>query len=174
MAMKFIAERLGHDAAYNTHTMLNAVPQRDTFNSGIWQEMEYLTGAWAQEYGAVWVITGPVVIDNQPSGWIGQGDEFRVAIPYALFKIVIKDSETHPEKPDVLAFLYPQIGPTYHGKAPYPHQNYLVSVDYIEELTGLDFLTTLPDAIENELESETKEWLWAVSDNYFLRACPRH
>ena len=171
MAMKFITERQGHDAAYNTHTMLNAVPQRSTFNSGIWQELEYLTGAWAQEYGSVWVITGPVIIDDQPSGWIGQGDEFRVAIPDALFKIVIKDSESDPARPDVLAFLYPQVGPTYHDKIPHPHQDYLVSVDYLEELTGLDFFTVLPDAIEDEVESETKEWLWAMDDDNFLRAC---
>lgn len=47
MQMKLIAEEMGHDAAHNTHTMLNAVPQRKAFNKGIWLEMEYLTAAWA-------------------------------------------------------------------------------------------------------------------------------
>lgn len=170
LAMKLIAERLGHDAAHNTHTMLNAVPQRDEFNSGIWLELEYLTAAWAQKYGAVWVITGPVVIDGQPSGWIGNEGEFPIAIPDALFKIVIKNSDDEDQL-DVLAFLYPQIGPTYYGKSPYPHQNYLVSVDDIEELTGLDFLTTLSDDDEEEIEANTEEWLWSVDDENFLKAC---
>lgn len=171
LQMKLIAEELGHDAAHNTHTMLNAVPQRKAFNKGIWLEMEYLTAAWAQEYGDVWVITGPVVLDGRPSGWAGQGSDFRVAIPDALFKIVIKGSESHPDRPDVLAFLYPQIGPSYYGRAPYPHQNYLVSVDTIEEMTGLDFFTSLDDEVEDELEAEKKEWLWPVDDANFIKAC---
>ncbi len=48
-------------------------PPAEKFNKGIWLEMGYLTTAWAQEYGSVWVITGPVVLEGQPSGWIGQG-----------------------------------------------------------------------------------------------------
>lgn len=53
LQMKFIAERMGHDAAANTHTFLNAVPQRATFNKGIWLDLEYITSAWADKYGSV-------------------------------------------------------------------------------------------------------------------------
>ena len=52
MAMKLLVERLGQDAAFNTHTVLNAIPQRPKFNQGIWQNLEFLTGAWAQTYGS--------------------------------------------------------------------------------------------------------------------------
>ena len=92
LAMKLIAERLGHDAAHNTHTLLNAVPQRKKFNRGIWLDMEYLTAAWAQRYGAVWVITGPVFYNGAPKEWIGEAEkgELLVAVPDALFKIVIR------------------------------------------------------------------------------------
>lgn len=38
--MKYHAERISPEAARNTHTMLNAVPQRAEFNSGIWQDLE--------------------------------------------------------------------------------------------------------------------------------------
>lgn len=172
MAMKLIAERMGHDAAHNTHTLLNAVPQRKGFNNGIWKEMELLTAAWAQEYGDVWVITGPVIVDQKPSGWIGEEGEMKVAIPDALFKIVIKDGDS-PDRPDVLAFLYPQFGPMYEGGAPYPHQNFLITVDHLEELTGLDFLTVLEDDVQREVESWKPEWLWAVQDANFLKACQR-
>lgn len=172
LAMKFLAERLGHDAAWNTHTMLNAVPQRSKFNSGIWQELEMLTGAWAQRYGAVWVITGPIVIDGDPSGRIGEEGEFLVAIPDALFKIVVKDSDD-PGRPDVLAFVYPQYESRYYGQAPYPHQRYLTSVDAIEAVTGLDFLTDLPSDVEAEIEAGHPIWLWEVEDEEFLGACRR-
>ena len=41
----------------------------------------------------------------------------------------------------------------YKQGGPYNHVQYLVSVDYLEELTGLDFFTVLPDNIENKIES---------------------
>ena len=47
MAMKLLVERLDQETAYNTHTLLNAIPQRPKFNQGIWQNLEFLTGAWA-------------------------------------------------------------------------------------------------------------------------------
>lgn len=36
LAMKHHAWRLGRNADWNTHTVLNAVPQRQNFNAGIW------------------------------------------------------------------------------------------------------------------------------------------
>jgi endonuclease G len=59
----------------------------------------------------------------------------------------------------VLAFLYPHHH-LYKQAGPYDHTQYLVSVDQIEELTGLDFLTSLPDNIENKIESAVATSLW--------------
>ena len=112
LAMKFLAERMGPDAAWNTHTLLNAVPQRQSFNAGPWLELEELTGAWAQRFGAVWIITGPIIIDGKPSAFIGEEGEIPAAIPDALFKIVVRDSGVLPE---ALAFIYPQVGPGYQS-----------------------------------------------------------
>ena len=75
MAMKLLVERLGRDAAFNTHTVLNAIPQRPKFNQGIWLNLEYLTGAWAQTYGTVWVIQGPVFYQGKTLAWIGDEGE---------------------------------------------------------------------------------------------------
>lgn len=60
---------------------------------------------------------------------------------------------------DVLAFLYPHHH-LYKQGGLYNQVQYLVSVDYIEELTGLDFLTALPDNIENKIESVAALSLW--------------
>ena len=75
-----ISERLGQDAAYNTHTVLNAIPQRPKFNQGIWQNLEFLTGAWAQEYEKIWVIQGPVFYKKTTLAWIGDEGERKVAV----------------------------------------------------------------------------------------------
>jgi endonuclease G len=180
LAMKFLLERIKQDdadgnphspAAWNSHITLNAVPQRHEFNAGIWKDLEDLTGAWAQESGSVWVITGPVVLDLAPTGFIGDEGEVPVAIPDAMFKIVARGG-TDVEPPEVLAFLYPQIGPGYDAKKPYPHSSYLTTVDRIEELTSLNFFTVYDAQIQATFENVPTTKLWPrPSDNNFLKAC---
>ena len=170
MAMKLLVERLGQDAAFNTHTVLNAIPQRPKFNQGIWQNLEYLTGAWAQTYGTVWVIQGPVFYQGKTRAWIGDEGERKIAVPDAAFKIVIRD-KTEEEKngvggqdretPEVLAFLYPQLGPGYFGPSKdYRHARFLTTIDEIEELTGLDFKPSADATIEKRVEHRRAMALW--------------
>ena len=170
MAMKLLVERLDQDAAFNTHTVLNAIPQRPKFNQGIWQNLEYLTGAWAQTYGTVWVIQGPVFYQGKQLAWIGDEGERKIAVPDAVFKIVIRD-KTGEEKnnaaardretPEVLAFLYPQLGPGYFGPSKdYRHARFLTTVDEIETLTGLDFKPSANATIEKRVERWRATALW--------------
>ena len=192
MAMKLLVERLAQDrkhrhAAYNTHTVLNAVPQRPKFNRCIWRNLEYLTGAWAQEYGKIWIIQGPVFYPYQPpAAWIGEEGERKVAVPDAVFKIVVR-YKTGEEKnradgkdkemPEVLAFLYPQLGPEYSlpcsDDRNYRHARFLTTVDEIETLTGLDF------RLPGRLEGARADSLWnpGVVDpknrRLFLSGCRR-
>lgn len=81
-------------------------------------------------------------------------------VPDAFFKIVVKEDGGEF---DVLAFLYPQEGIAYRSPAGgvYDHTPYLTSVDVIEALTGLDFLTKeVPDDVEAKIEAivHTKMW----------------
>lgn len=160
LCMKQHAWRLGANADWNTHTVLNAVPQRQNFNAGIWLDLEDLTAKWADKFGAVWIVDGPVFEPqkNKPNAWLGEPEkgEMAIAIPTSLFKIVIHDTDD-PNRPAVLAFIYPQ---DVEGSAPFDHKPFMTSVDKIEEKTGLDFLTSLPDDIEKEIERKETTALW--------------
>lgn len=188
MAMKLLVERLGQDAAYNTHTVLNAIPQRPKFNQGIWQDLEYLTGAWAQTYHRIWIIQGPVFYEGKALAWIGDEGERRVAVPDAAFKVVIRDKTSEEkdratnrdkEAPEVLAFLYPQLGPGYFGppRKDYRHERFLTTVDEIEQLTGLDFNLSEGEATEKRVERRRATRLWEPSEvdlkrrRVFLSGC---
>jgi endonuclease G len=81
-----------------------------------------------------------------------------VAVPDFLFRILIRE-DPDSGRPKVLAFRYPQQG-TGFGKGPYDHKDYLVSIDSVEEATGLDFLTALPDNVEKDIEAKPAEKLW--------------
>lgn len=160
LCMKQHAWRLGAAADWNTHTVLNAVPQREYFNSGIWLDLENKTAEWADAYGAVWIITGPIFKNKKPSRTLGEDGEIKIAIPDALFKIVVKESND-PDRPDVLAFTYPQVCEDCKSqKSPFDHRKYLTSVKTIEAQTGLDFFTTLSDTDQNRIENVTAKKLW--------------
>lgn len=173
LAMKYHAERISPEAARETHTLLNAVPQRKVFNRGIWQDLECRTGAWANQYGAVWIITGPVFFEGEPKEWIGEPEkgERRVAVPDALFKVVVRESG-EADRPEVLGFIYPQEDAGYE-RGPYAHERYLVSLDSIEALTGLDLLSGLSEPIQREVESGQPERVWMVGEKYFTEGCKR-
>ncbi len=180
MAAKLLAARISLDADKETFTLLNAVPQMPRFNSFIWKDLEAHTGAWAQEYGRVWVIQGPVFDTKRQRRpcwtrylhWIGDTDkgEYAVAVPDALFKIVVRYDGNEVK---TLAFLYPQLGPWYHkakSELPnrdYAHERFLTTIGEIEELTGLSFPKL--EALKNVLTQE----LWPVSEELFIPPCPK-
>ena len=162
MCMKQIGWRLGANADWNTHTVLNACPQLRKFNAGIWLDMEYRTQNWADLYGEVWVICGPVLKDRKPARFIGDPGEMKIPIPDGFFKIVVKHAEG-TEEPDVLGLLYPHKEIEKDEKGAYDHRKFVVKVDEIEAVTGIDFLSALPDETEEKLEDEvdTDDWDWS-------------
>lgn len=170
LCMKMHGERLGAAQGWNTHTFFNAVPQRQLFNAGIWLDLEYLTAAWAQKYGSVWVIDGPIFADKAASFYIGEAGEMPVAVPDALFKIVIKEGIS-TQQPDILAFIYPQVGAGYYNGKPYNHLRYITTIDEIEKLTGINFISNLPKAIQKQLKKLQAPALWPVDKKDFLPAC---
>lgn len=93
-------------------------------------------------------VVGVRLNDKNPSMWLGQDGETQAAIPDALFKVVIKQNGSGVE---ALAFLIPNI----LRESEKDPGKYLVSVDRIESLTGLDFLTALPVDVQAKVESKS-------------------
>jgi endonuclease G len=169
LAQKYLVERFGKDAALFTHNMANAVPQRHQLNAGAWLTLECMTGAWANKFGEVWVIAGPVFKKGRPVIWLRSDKNKKatpVAIPVGVYKIVARK---HGERWDVLAFVYPQTNKTF-AKGPFDPEVWLKSVADVEQLTGEHFLSGLPDA--DELRKKTATHIWTVSkSDYDLPAC---
>lgn len=162
MAMKSHASRISAKADRETHTVLNACPQMQSMNAGVWLSLENHTGKWADTYGKVWIVCGPVFYANRKVEWIGDPGEIPAAIPHAFFKIIAKDREGVPDQFDVLAFLVPMYGDSNHSKQTADVVPYATSIDTIETLTGLDFLTSLDDSTENDIEKRVYTKLWTI------------
>ena len=58
-------------------------------------------------------------------------------------------------KNKMVAFLMPSV------KSKDPLYKFVVSVDSIEKMTGIDFFPQLPDNIENDLETKSDYKAWA-------------
>jgi endonuclease G len=135
--------QLAHDETFLTS---NISPQDHEFNSGIWNTLEQKVRYWASKYDGVFVVTGGVL----ENGLETIGDE-HVSVPNQFYKVLI-DNNTGKTK--MIAFLMP------HENSKKPLYEFVVSVDSIEKLTGIDFFPELEDTIENKLEASSsyKDW----------------
>ena len=123
--------------------MSNICPQIHHLNTGDWNELEANTRKWARRYGRVYVTCGPIYNGNRRTEYIGKN---RVKVPDAFFKVILIQSS---KKTCALGFYFENEA----GQRPL--NEYLVSVDYLEQMTGIDFFPALPDELENTLEAET-------------------
>jgi endonuclease G len=122
--------------------MTNTVPQKRGFNKGLWAKMEAQERKWAEEGARLWVIAGPIVSDSTKT--IGKN---KMRIPTYLFNVVLI---ARGDELQEAAFLFPNIGSSNFRK---PIEEFLVPVNRVERMTGLDFFPMLPDSLENALES---------------------
>ena len=142
-------DRRFSEQAYNeTFYTSNITPQKNDFNSGIWNNLEKKVRQWAKMYGTVQVITAGVLTD----GLSVIGDE-DVAVPKYYYKIVVRKEGSRYV---AIAFLFP------HEQSNKSLQGFVVSIDTIEKYTGIDFFPNLPDEQERTLEKEIElnYWKW--------------
>lgn len=136
--------KFAHDETFLTS---NITPQEHQFNSGIWNKLEQKVRYWARKYDGIFVVTGGVLKGDMKT----IGDE-RVSVPNQFYKVLI-DNNTGRTK--MIAFLMP------HKDSNKPLYEFVVSVDTIEKLTGIDFFSELDDALENELEASANYKGWS-------------
>lgn len=138
--------RFSSEAFNETFYTSNVSPQLNEFNAGIWNRLEQKTRYWASKYDGVYVVTGGVLSNDLES--IGKEN---VSVPKYFYKILLDNSRG---KYKTIAFLLP------HEDSEKPLNKFVVSIDKIEKMTGIDFFPRLPDNVENKLEqsSDYKNW----------------
>ncbi len=136
----------GEAAQMETFLMSNIVPQSPDLNRGPWKELEQLiANEYLKHNRELWVITGPIY--EEPYTRLKSG----VVVPTAFFKILADEVDGGMRS---LALIMRQ-SLSHEGLS-----NYLVSVDEIESITGLDFFSPMDDAVEAVLESARASRMW--------------
>lgn len=144
-----IATRFGAAEQRKTFLMSNIAPQAPALNRGVWREVERrIADLWTARWGEIWVIVGAISdSDEMLSGT-------DINVPTKFYTIVVCQ-----EGLDIRAFalLFDQ-NVSWHC---WPTRN-LITIDELEDLSGLDFLPELPDFIQRPLEAELPSRLWPI------------
>lgn len=127
--------------------MTNVCPQNPALNSGLWNSIENQCRTWAEEYGDVYIVCGPIYL-NQKHKTIGKN---KVQVPEAFFKVILRLKD----EPKAIGFICRNVSAKGHKKT-----DYVNTVDEVERITGMDFFSQLPDNIERQIESKAdiKDW----------------
>lgn len=136
--------------AYNdTFFTSNISPQKHDFNAGVWNRLEQKVRYWATKYNGVYVITGGVLQAKLKT----IGTE-KVLVPNYFYKILLDNSNGNYK---MIAFLVP------NENSDKPLYSFVVSVDGIEKMTGIDFFPKLENNTENRLEKSIDYKAWSFN-----------
>jgi len=150
------------EAMSESFFMSNMSPQNRSFNRGVWRSLESQTRDWAAEDGSLYVVTGGVLTE------IGKtiGQKNKVGVPKYYYKILfdieapgLDGHSLDGHRMKAIAFLLPNKG------SDAPLSEFVVSIDSVENMTGIDFFPALPDELEEKLESDVRINGWKFSDN---------
>ena len=138
--------KYSYEAYTETFLTSNVSPQDPEFNAGIWNRLEQKVRYWADKYDGVYVVTGGVLKDSL----ITIGYE-NVSVPDEFFKIVVDVTDG---KHKAIAFVIP------NKPSDKSFYEYAVSIDEIEDRTGIDFFEGLPNSVQEKMESKVdlKSW----------------
>lgn len=139
------------DLLTDTFWVSNLIPQDPDCNRNVWNNLEQQTRNWARKKNRVYVFTGPVL--KQGLKKIGQYN--RISVPESVYKIILFIDDANLENSQVKAFMMPNkpnLGNNFNL--------FKVSVNDVERATGLDFMASLPDELENRLEETISSARW--------------
>ena len=134
------------DAMSETFLLSNMCPQDRGLNSGLWNRIETDCRRWAQKYGSVYIVSGPLLYKKEHVV-IGTN---KVVVPEAFFKVIL----CLEGKPKAIGFVVK------NNAGEKKKDQYVNTVDEVERITGYDFFSSLPDSIEEKVEAyaNIKDW----------------
>ena len=150
-----------YDANYQTFYMTNMQPQYAQFNGyeganeGLWLRLENKVRDWTprSQHDTLYVCKGGTIDGEDKIISRLQG---KLIVPrYFFMAILLKNSNG-----------YRAIGFYMEQKQQWATNDnltdYAVTIDQLEELTGIDFFCNLPDKTENDVESRYVPMLWGL------------
>ena len=152
------ADRLYSDLAnYQTFYLTNMQPQYKIFNGGIWKKHEErIRDAWTPKNSTdvLYVCKGGTIDDELN---IIKRINGRLIVPkYFFCALLLKNSSGYR----AIGFWFEQ---TNVDNSEDNLKDYAISIDQLEQRTGIDFFCNLPDDIEAEVEASYSPKAWGLN-----------
>lgn len=142
------------ESCKDSFLLSNVTPQAPKFNRGLWKTLEDQVRKWADTFGEVFVVTGPVL--EKPSSAYPSIGQNKVSVPEYFYKVLIADISEKQDGSNLIgcAFILP------NDKCEGTIWDYAVSIDEVEKRCGIDFFSMIPDTMEENIEENTNYKLW--------------
>ena len=136
----------------------NIFPQIEGFNLRIGRKLDLAVREYTREHKSIIVVTGPI-FSNGTSLNRDEND----TVAYTYFKVVLDISEPLIEG---LAFVIPgdDSAGNEHEKGAEEIEKFIVSIDEVEKLTGIDFFAYLDPDLENQFEGRVNFNHWNIAN----------
>lgn len=140
-----------------TFFMTNMMPQAGDNNQGPWEELEAFARTVAGQGNELYIIGGSVGVggigENGPASTIAGGN---VTVPAYTWKvlIILPSGDNDVSRVTTSTRTIAVIMPNRQGILSDPWQKYLATVDQVEEMTGHNFFSNVPDAIQDVIEAQ--------------------
>ena len=129
------------EAMRESFYLSNIAPQTPNFNRGIWKKLETYVRKKVVKNQKLHIFSGGILKGCQK--FIGKN---KITVPLEFYKIIYNE-----QTQKMIAFIIP------NEKGTKNLEGYIVSVDSIENITGIDFFPQLTDDLENRLEKQPQK-----------------
>lgn len=145
--------------------LTNVIPVNPYTANDTWKRLNANVRQWAQDYGEVYVISGPVYLQGKSLGsigrtssgalvaeshkaYLGEVTKGSIEVPTHLFKVILA-----PKIKQVRAFIIPNQ-PTTSAYLP----QFSVSMGAVQMYTGLNFFPQIPQPLKSQFENSVGQW----------------
>lgn len=154
---------MSREANEQTFYMSNMSPQMSKFNSPYWSSYEN----WVQKKGrtssfadTLYVVKGGTIAQGQTLGFVVRNNNAKVTIPAYYFMALLKCKNGTYE---AMAFWMEHKIYGKYTETSAPNSElaaHAITIDDLEEKTGIDFFHNLPDDIEKSVEAKYTASAW--------------
>jgi endonuclease G len=140
--------------------MSNIFPQAPDNNRGPWEKVESYCRDLAKAGDELYIIAGTTGTGGRGSRGerqrIGRG---KITVPAQTWKVIVVNDQPNPEQTILTANtrIIAVIMPNQQGIKEQNWREFRVSVREVEQLTGYNFLATLPTTLQDQLETRVDD-----------------
>ncbi len=139
-----------------TFYLSNMHPQYSNHNSGLWNALEQKLRTWAVDCDTLYVVKAATIRSDQV---LSVKCNDRLPVPKYFYMALLAYTKKTDSYQAIGLWTEHNNSQSYSKK----YGDYAITIDELEERTGIDFFCNLPDDTEDEVEGKINLGYWSLS-----------